>query len=70
MVETGSLLKVGEFASRLNVTVACVRRWVLLRRVKVVHIGRSVRIPVAELERIVTAGTVPARSEQGGSNAF
>jgi len=66
MIQAGSLLRVTEFASQLNVTVACVRRWVLLRKIQVVHVGRLVRIPAAELERIIHDGTVPARAHRGG----
>jgi excisionase family DNA binding protein len=69
MIQAGSLLRITEFASQLNVTVACVRRWVLLRKIQVVHVGRLVRIPAAELERIVRDGTVPVRTERGASRA-
>ena len=55
------LLSIPEFAGLLGVTHSCVRRWVLERRVGVVKVGRLVRIPMAEFERIVTEGTRKAR---------
>lgn len=55
------LLRVSEFAAELDVTVACVRRWILLRRITIVKVGRLVRIPVEELERTIRSGTRPYR---------
>jgi excisionase family DNA binding protein len=55
------LLAVHEFAVALNITNACVRRWILLRRISFVKLGRLVRIPASELQRLITEGAVPAR---------
>jgi excisionase family DNA binding protein len=55
------LMKVPEFAGALTVTSACVRRWILERRVVSVKVGRLVRIPASEVERIIAAGLRPAR---------
>jgi excisionase family DNA binding protein len=60
------LLKICEFASRLGVTQSCIRRWVLERRVATVKVGRLVRIPESEAQRIVDAGLRPARMITGG----
>jgi len=61
------LMSIAQFAELLGVTQSCVRRWVLERRISVVKVGRLVRIPVAEFDRIVTEGTRTARpaSEAG-----
>jgi excisionase family DNA binding protein len=59
------LLKISEFASRLGVTQSCIRRWVLERRVATVKVGRLIRIPETEAERIVEAGLRPARITVG-----
>ena len=56
-----SLLKVPEFAGALKLTNACVRRWILERRVVSIKVGRLVRIPVSEVDRIIAAGLRPAR---------
>jgi excisionase family DNA binding protein len=55
------LLRVPEFAESLNVHVSTVRGWILKRRITTVRVGRSVRVPASEVERMITAGTVPAR---------
>jgi excisionase family DNA binding protein len=53
------LLTVEEFADQLRVTRACVRKWILTRRVGVVKIGRLVRLRSSELRRIVDEGSRP-----------
>ena len=55
------LLSVQEFADALNITVACARRWILERRVATVKLGRLIRIPASEVERLVQHGLRPAR---------
>ncbi len=60
------LLDIPQFADLLGVSRACVRRWVLERRVSIVKIGRLVRIPTSEYERIVTEGTRMARRANQG----
>jgi len=54
------LLSVPEFASALHITVACARRWVLERRIATVKLGRLVRIPAEEVNRLIEAGLRPA----------
>ena len=54
------LLRVNEFAAVLDVTPACVRRWLLERKIASVRIGRLVRIPRDEANRIVESGFRPA----------
>jgi excisionase family DNA binding protein len=53
------LLTVEEFADELRVTRACVRKWILTRKVGVVKIGRLVRIRSSELRRIIDEGSRP-----------
>jgi excisionase family DNA binding protein len=36
------------------------RKWVAERRVTSVKLGRSVRIPLSEVERFIAEGTIPA----------
>jgi excisionase family DNA binding protein len=57
---TKGLLNVSEFAAALGVTTACIRRWILERRVANVKLGRLVRIPETELERLIKSGFRPA----------
>jgi excisionase family DNA binding protein len=56
------LLSIPQFAEQLGVTDSCIRRWILERRVGVIKVGRLVRIPATEFERIVAEGTRPART--------
>jgi len=53
------LLTVEEFAAQLRVTQACVRKWILERRVAVVKVGRLVRLPTSEIHRIIHEGSRP-----------
>jgi len=55
------LLNISQFAELLGVSRACVRRWVLERKVTIVKVGRLVRIPSTEFDRIVSNGTRTAR---------
>ena len=54
-----SLLTVDEFAGQLRVTRACVRKWILERRIAVVKVGRLVRLPASEIRRIIDEGSRP-----------
>jgi excisionase family DNA binding protein len=55
------LLSVQEFAVALNITVACARRWILERKITTVKLGRLIRVPALEVERLVDSGLRPAR---------
>lgn len=55
------LVTLKEFAHEIGVTVACARSWRLKRKIKVVKLGRLVRVPVTEVQRLVDEGTVPIR---------
>ena len=59
------LINVRQFAESLGVTVAAVRRWLLERRLTHVKVGRCVRIPESEIDRIIDAGLGPARGPKG-----
>jgi excisionase family DNA binding protein len=50
------LFSVPQFAEALGVTVACCRRWTLERRVTFTKIGRLVRIPASEADRLIAEG--------------
>lgn len=59
-VEREELLTVPEFSQALKVKEATVRKWLLLRRIASVKLGRRlVRIPASELHRLLT--DIPAR---------
>lgn len=52
------LLSVEEAAKLLGTTVRFPRRLVAERRIRFVHVGRHVRIPLSALEAFVASGTV------------
>lgn len=61
---SAKLLTIPEFASALRIKPSCVRRWMTESKVTFVHVGRLVRIPETELERIIRTGTRPARTKE------
>lgn len=54
-------LTVKQAATELNVSVHTIRAWLARRHIGCVRLGRAVRIPAAEIDRLVERGTVPAR---------
>jgi excisionase family DNA binding protein len=54
------LLKVPEAAAMLALSQKTVWQWIGERRIEVVRLGRAVRVPVSEIERLVEQGTTPA----------
>jgi len=55
--EKDHLLTIPEFALALRIKTSCVRRWISEGRVTTIHVGRLVRLPGTEVERILRAGT-------------
>jgi excisionase family DNA binding protein len=56
-----ALLSVPQVSEKLGVTRSCVRRWIHVRKIATVKLGRLVRVPSTELDRLVDAGLRPAR---------
>ncbi len=48
-------------AHDLNVSVHTVRSWIAQRRLGHLKLGRAVRVPVSEIERLLQKGFVPSR---------
>ena len=65
-MKVSQLLTVEEAATRLGLKVSTLRRRILERRIDYVKNGRSVRIPVETVERIITTGYRPAIPEGEG----
>ena len=55
------LLSIPEFSAPLGVKDSTTRRWLLERKIAFVKVGRLVRIPETELDRIISEGLRPAR---------
>lgn len=62
--QKSSLLSVPQFADALGVTPACIRRWILERKIATVKLGRLIRVPASEVERLIDRGLRPARVER------
>jgi excisionase family DNA binding protein len=56
-------LTVRETAAELNVSVHTIRAWIAARRLGHVRLGRAVRVPMQEIERLIQRGTVPAERQ-------
>ena len=56
-----ALLTVQRAANDLTLSPKTLRAWIARRRIEVVRIGRAVRIPASEVDRIIEAGRVPAK---------
>ena len=61
MTETGSvgtmrLLTVSAVSKRLQVSDRSVRRWIASGRIRVVRLGRLVRIPETEVDALAASG--------------
>jgi excisionase family DNA binding protein len=50
-----------EAAHELGISPFTVRAWIQRRRIGFVRLGRSVRIPESEIQRLLTVGFVPAK---------
>jgi excisionase family DNA binding protein len=54
------LVTVREAAAALGLVESTIRAWILTRKIGYVKLGKAVRIPMAELERLVADGSRPA----------
>ncbi|MFP5208671.1 MAG: helix-turn-helix domain-containing protein [Acidobacteriota bacterium] len=57
---TAKLLKVPQAAEMLAMSPKTIWQWIGERRIGVVRLGRAVRVPLSEIERLMEAGTTPA----------
>jgi excisionase family DNA binding protein len=58
------LLTAAQVAERLAIKESTIRAWLLARRLPFIRVGRrAVRIPIAEVNKILTQGRVPARGK-------
>jgi excisionase family DNA binding protein len=61
MTVAKKLLKVPEAAEMLTLSQKTIWQWIAMRRIGVVRLGRAVRIPLAEIDRLTSEGTTLAR---------
>jgi excisionase family DNA binding protein len=55
------LVKVPDAAEILALSPKTLWQWIGERRIGVVRLGRAVRVPLSEIERLMEEGTTPAR---------
>lgn len=60
------LLTVHETAERLGVKVPTVRLWLAKRRMAHTKLGRCVRVPEAEVDRLISQNLIPAAEVRHG----
>jgi excisionase family DNA binding protein len=60
------MLTVHQAAERLGLRDSTLRAWIAQRRIAIIRLGRAIRIPAEELERLIREGTVPARRPRDG----
>ena len=60
----GELKTVEETAELLSLSAHTIRGWMASRELEYVRLGRSVRVPLTAIERLIQRGTVPARAQQ------
>jgi len=60
------MLTVRLTAERLGLRESTVRAWIAQRRIGIVRLGRAIRIPLEEIERLISEGTIPAKGPRNG----
>jgi excisionase family DNA binding protein len=66
--EPPQLLTRNQAARVLNVSVSAIRKWQREGRLAIVKLGSSVRVPMADLKRLIEAHTVPAATKAGADH--
>jgi len=61
MTSQKRMVNVQQAAEELGLSVACVRKWIAQRRMEYVRLGRAIRVPGAEIDRLIAEGTIPTK---------
>jgi excisionase family DNA binding protein len=59
-MQNNGVLTVSETAAALNLSVHTIRAWIATRKIAHVRLGRAIRVPSAEVRRLVDEGLIPA----------
>jgi len=65
-MENRKPLTVRQAADVLNLSQATIRAWLARRKLGYVRLGRAIRIPQTEIQRILLQGMIPAREGRHG----
>ena len=60
-MQSDQLLRIPEAAELLTLRPVTIRAWLVRRKLSFVRVGRSIRIPRSEVERVLTEGLVARR---------
>ena len=60
------MLSVSQVAEALGLKPATIRAWIAQRKLGHVKLGRAVRVPRIEVERLLREGAVPAKERGDG----
>ncbi len=60
------MLSVSQVAEALGLKPATIRAWIAQRKLGHVKLGRAVRVPRTEVERLLREGAVPAKERADG----
>jgi excisionase family DNA binding protein len=63
-MENNKPLTVRQAADVLNLSQATIRAWLARRKLGHVRLGRAIRIPQTEIQRILSQGMIPAREQR------
>jgi excisionase family DNA binding protein len=63
-MKNGNLLTIEETARRLGLRPVTIRMWAAGRRIARVKLGRAVRIPESEVDRLIEHSLIPALPER------
>ncbi len=69
MTDNQVLLTVDAVAEVLSVTPACIRRWIFERKIATVKLGRLVRIPSDEVQRLIQSGLRPTQEQMRSTDS-
>ena len=62
-MENRQLFTLNEAADALGISWQTARRWAAAGQIRTIRMGRLVKVPRAEIERLVNEGTAPATEE-------
>jgi len=68
MIEERAPLTVKEAANALSLSVACIRSWLAAGRISYLKLGRAIRIPASEIERLLKEARIPAREHRANGH--
>ena len=57
------MLTVTQVADRLGLKPGTIRLWIAKRKLAHIKLSRAVRVPEAEVERLIRENTIPARRD-------